>query len=96
LFVTVDLVQGETEVPVAVSAEAIQTYRERKVVFGRFGEFFEARAVELGRSERQWVEVVSGLAPGTPYAAKNSFVLKADLARPAPAMSTERRSPRFQ
>jgi cobalt-zinc-cadmium efflux system membrane fusion protein len=81
LFVTVDLVQGETEVPVAVSAEAIQTYRERKVVFGRFGEFFEVRPVELGRSEGKLVEVVSGLAPGTPYAATGSFVLKADLGK---------------
>lgn len=81
LFVTVDLVQDETEVPVAVSAEAIQTYRDWKVVFGRFGEFFEARPVELGRSDGKWIEVVSGLAPGTSYAATNSFVLKADLGK---------------
>jgi cobalt-zinc-cadmium efflux system membrane fusion protein len=81
LFVTVDLVQDETEVPVAVSAEAIQAYRDRKVVFGRFGEFFEARPVELGRSDGKWVEVASGLAPGTRYAATNSFVLKADLGK---------------
>jgi membrane fusion protein, heavy metal efflux system len=81
LFVTVDLVQDETEVPVAVSAEAIQTYRDWKVVFGRFGELFEVRPVELGRSDGKWVEVVNGLAPGTPYAATNSFVLKADLGK---------------
>jgi cobalt-zinc-cadmium efflux system membrane fusion protein len=81
LFVTVDLVQEETEVPVAVSADAIQTYRDRKVVFGRFGEFFEARPVELGRIEGKRVEVVSGLAPGTAYAATNSFVLKAELGK---------------
>jgi membrane fusion protein, heavy metal efflux system len=81
LFVTVDLVQDETEVPVAVSAEAIQTYRDWKVVFGRFGELFEVRPVELGRSDGKWVEVLNGLAPGTPYAATNSFVLKADLGK---------------
>lgn len=81
LFVTVDLVQDETEVPVAVPAEAIQTYRDWKVVFGRFGEFFEVRPVELGVSDGKWVEVVKGLAPGTPYAAMNSFVLKADLGK---------------
>jgi len=81
LFVTVELVQDETEVPVAVSAEAIQSFRDWKVVFGRFGEFFEARPVELGRSDGKWIEVVSGLAPGTPYAATNSFVLKADLGK---------------
>jgi cobalt-zinc-cadmium efflux system membrane fusion protein len=81
LFVTVDLVQDESEVPVAVSMDAIQTLREAKVVFGRFGEFFEARPVELGRSDGKTVEVLSGLAPGTPYAASNSFVLKADLGK---------------
>ena len=81
LFVTVDLVQDETEVPVAVSVDAIQTYRNGKVVFGRFGEFFEARPVELGRSDGKTVEVLSGLAPGTAYAATNSFVLKADLGK---------------
>ncbi len=81
LFVTVDLVQDETEVPVAVSVDAIQTYRDWKVVFGRFGELFEARPVKLGRSDGKWVEVVNGLAPGTAYAATNSFVLKADLGK---------------
>ena len=81
LFVTVDLVQDESEVPVAVSVDAIQTLREAKVVFGRFGGFFEARPVELGRSDGKTVEVLSGLAPGTPYAATNSFVLKADLGK---------------
>jgi cobalt-zinc-cadmium efflux system membrane fusion protein len=33
LFVTVDVVQDESEVPVAVAAEAIQTYRDWQVVF---------------------------------------------------------------
>ncbi|MGH8727952.1 MAG: efflux RND transporter periplasmic adaptor subunit [Burkholderiales bacterium] len=81
LFVTVELVQDETQVPVAVSVDAVQTYRDWKVVFGRFGEFFEVRPVELGRSDGNWVEVVNGLAPGTQYAAANSFVLKADLGK---------------
>lgn len=81
LFVTVDLVQDETEVPVAVSVDAIQTLRDWKVAFARFGEFFEARPVELGRSDGKTVEVLSGLAPGTPYAATNSFILKADLGK---------------
>ena len=81
LFVTIDLVQDETEVPVAVSVDAIQTYRDWKVVFGRFGEFFEARPVKLGRSDGKLVEVTGGIAPGTSYAATNSFVLKADLGK---------------
>lgn len=81
LFVTVDLVQDESEVPVAVAVEAIQTLRDWKVVFGRFGDVFEARPVELGRSDGKSVEILSGLAPGTRYAVSNSFVLKADLGK---------------
>lgn len=81
LFVTVELVQEETEVPVAVAANAVQTFRDWSVVFGRFGEFFEVRPLELGRSDGKWVEVVDGLEPGTQYAATNSFVLKADLGK---------------
>jgi cobalt-zinc-cadmium efflux system membrane fusion protein len=81
LFVTVELVQDEALVPVAVPAAAVQDFRDWKVVFGRYGDFFEVRPVELGRSDGQWVEVVKGLPPGTKYAATNSFVLKADLGK---------------
>lgn len=81
LFVTVELVQQETQVPVAVPVGAIQAYRDWKVVFGRFGDVFEARPVELGRSDGIQVEVVKGLEPGTRYAASNTFVLKADLGK---------------
>ena len=81
LFVTVELVQDEAEVPVAVPVDAVQTYRDWNVVFGRFSEFFEVRPVKLGRSNSQWVEVIQGLAPGNNYAATNSFILKADLGK---------------
>ena len=81
LFVTVEVVQDETEVRVAVPVGAVQTYRDWKVVFGRFGDSFEARPVELGRSDGKQVEVLKGLEPGTRYAASNTFVLKADLGK---------------
>ena len=81
LFVAVEVVQDETKVPVAVSVAAIQTLRDWKVVFARFGDVFEARPVELGRSDGKRVEIVKGLAPGASYAASNSFVLKADLGK---------------
>ncbi|MDP2681273.1 MAG: efflux RND transporter periplasmic adaptor subunit [Deltaproteobacteria bacterium] len=81
LFVTVELFQEEAPVPVAVSADAIQTFRDWNVVFVQYGNQFEARPLELGRSDGKWVEVLSGLSPGEKYAAKNSFVLKADLGK---------------
>ncbi|MFZ5861356.1 MAG: efflux RND transporter periplasmic adaptor subunit [Nitrospirota bacterium] len=81
LFVSVALVQEEVDVPVAVRAEALQTFRDWDVVFVRYGNEFEARPVELGRRDGEWVEIKDGLAPGEPYAARNSFVLKADLGK---------------
>ncbi len=81
LFVTVEVVEEEVTVPVAVAAEAIQTYRDWQVVFAQYGDRFEARPLELGRSDGQWVEVVKGLSAGERYAATNSFVLKAELGK---------------
>jgi cobalt-zinc-cadmium efflux system membrane fusion protein len=81
LFVTVELTQEEVPTQVAVSSEAIQTFRDWNVVFVQYGDQFEARPLELGRSDGKWVEVLSGLSPGEKYAAKNSFVLKADLGK---------------
>ncbi|MGH8564037.1 MAG: efflux RND transporter periplasmic adaptor subunit [Gammaproteobacteria bacterium] len=81
LFVTVEVVRQETKVPVAVAAEAIQTYRDWSVVFGQYGDDFEVRPLELGRSDGQMVEVVKGLSAGERYAARGSFVLKAELGK---------------
>ena len=81
LFVTVEVVQEERTVPVAVAAEAIQSYRDWSVVFVQYGDLFEVRPLELGSRDGQWVEVVQGLSAGERYAARNSFVLKAELGK---------------
>ncbi len=81
LFVAARVVQEETTVPVAVKREGLQTFRDWDVVFVRVGDLFEARPLELGRKEGEWVEVVSGLSPGEKYASANSFILKADLGK---------------
>lgn len=81
LPVNVELIAGEVEVPVAISQEAIQTVRDWTVVFGRYGDQFEARPVELGRGDGRFVEVVGGLNAGEQYAAKNSFLIKAELGK---------------
>lgn len=78
LFVTVELVAEAVRVPIAVASEAIQTFRDWNVVFTQYGDQFEVRPLALGRSDGKFVEVLSGLSPGEKYAAKNSFVLKAD------------------
>jgi cobalt-zinc-cadmium efflux system membrane fusion protein len=81
LPVNVELVTDEVDVPVAVSTEAIQTVRDWNAVFGRYGNALEARPLELGRSDGKFVEVRKGLNPGEQYAAKNSFLVKAELGK---------------
>jgi cobalt-zinc-cadmium efflux system membrane fusion protein len=81
LPVNVEVVAAEVTVPLAVSVDAVQTVRDEPAVFGRYGDFFEARPVELGRTDGQFVEVVKGLTPGEKYAARNSFLIKADLGK---------------
>jgi membrane fusion protein, heavy metal efflux system len=81
LPVNIDLVADEVNVPLAVSLEAIQSLHYGDVVFGRYGDFFEARPVELGRRDSKYVEVLSGLNAGERYAAGNSFVVKAELGK---------------
>lgn len=81
LFVTVRLVRESTTVPLAVQADAIQSFRDWQVVFVRYGDWFEARPLELGRRDAEWVEVLSGLSPGEQYAAVNSFAVKAEIGK---------------
>ena len=66
-------------VPIAVRTEAIQQFRDFRVVFAKFGATYEVRMLELGREGPEWTEVLGGLKPGTVYAAKNSYVIKADI-----------------
>jgi cobalt-zinc-cadmium efflux system membrane fusion protein len=81
LFVTVTLVRDETTVPLAVAADAIQTFRDWQVVYVKSGDWFEARPLELGRTDGQFVEVLSGLRAGDQYAAANSFAIKAEIGK---------------
>lgn len=81
LTVNVELTADEVAVPLAVTADAVQTLNDWTVVFGRYGEQFEARPVELGRSDGKMVEVLGGLEPGEHYAARNSYLIKADIGK---------------
>ena len=66
-------------VPLAVRTEAIQSFRDFKVVFANYGQDYEVRMLQLGRSSPEWTEVLGGLKPGTPYVAKGSFLVRADI-----------------
>jgi cobalt-zinc-cadmium efflux system membrane fusion protein len=81
MFVAGELATQEILVPVAVSADAVQTLRDWTVVFGRYGQYFEARPLELGIGDGQMIEVREGFHAGEQYAAGNSFAIKAELGK---------------
>ena len=84
LFITGDVIIGEAHVPVAAKAGAVQTVEDKPVVFIQAGKGFEVREVTIGDRDDERVEIKSGVAAGEKYAAENSFLLKSELARPAP------------
>ena len=81
LFVAGRVVMTEKPVELAIKLNALQTLENRTVVFVRSGEKFEPRDVELGQRDGEHVEVTFGLEPGDVYAAKNSFVVKAEIGK---------------
>lgn len=87
LYVNVELISEEAEVPVAVAADAVQSINEKPMVFMRVADGFVAQPVTLGRTDGKQVEIVKGLKPGVPYAAAGSFVIKSELGKGSAAHS---------
>lgn len=78
LFVSVNVVTSSADAPVVVAADAVQTVENESVVYVETPGGFLARPVKLGRTAGEQVEVLSGLAAGARYVARNAFVLKAE------------------
>lgn len=78
LFVDVVLTSDEQAAAVAVLADAIQTIDDRPTVFIKTAGGFIAQAVTPGRSDGKTTEIVKGIDAGTAYAARGSFVVKAE------------------
>jgi cobalt-zinc-cadmium efflux system membrane fusion protein len=70
---------AQTPVDLRVDTRALQSFRDWTVVFIQIGNSYEIRPLELGRSDGQFTEVLSGLKIGDSYVVENSFLLKADL-----------------
>lgn len=83
LFITVDLIAKETEVPVAVSADAIQTINDKPAIFIRVQGGFIAQPVTTGLSDGKVTEIMTGLKAGTEYAVNGSFLLKSEQGKGA-------------
>ena len=83
LFVNVEVKAGDALVPVTVKNNALQSLGTQQVIFVRDGKRFVPRPVTTGRTDGKYIEITSELAPGTPYAAANSYVIKSELAKQA-------------
>lgn len=81
LYVNAEVTLGEASVLLAVRNEALQSLEGRPVVFVQGDEGFAPRPVRIGRTDRQWSEVLEGLERGAHYASANSFILKAELGK---------------
>ena len=81
LFITGRLTLSAKTVNVAVKSSALQTVENRTVVFVRNGEKVEARDVEIGDRDKELVEITFGVIDGETYAARNSFIVKAEMAK---------------
>ena len=81
LFVTGRVLMAAKPAAIVIKSSALQTLENRTVVFVRVGDKFEAREVEIGERDPEHVEIVFGLVESDIYAAKNSFVVKAELGK---------------
>ncbi|KQT22632.1 efflux RND transporter periplasmic adaptor subunit [Roseiarcaceae bacterium H3SJ34-1] len=81
LFVRGSVILSSRRVSAAIKANALQTMENKTVVFVREGNKLEARPVEVGEQDRDYVEITKGLSVGEVYAAENSFVVKAEIGK---------------
>ncbi|WP_049721491.1 efflux RND transporter periplasmic adaptor subunit [Gilvimarinus polysaccharolyticus] len=79
MFVAARVALTDFVVPVRVPQTAVIELKGKSVVFIREQNHWRAQAVELGRRDHAYQEVMSGLVAGEQYAAAGGFLLKAQL-----------------
>jgi len=68
-----------TNAQLVVPSKAIQIIENDSMVFVKNGQSYKAHAIEAGRSDGQFTEILSGLHLGDEYVIENSYLIKADL-----------------
>lgn len=79
MHIKADVEISTRTVPVAVNIDAIQTMENESVIFKVHDNTFVAAHVEVGETDDQWAEILSGLDVGEEYVSENSFLIKADI-----------------
>lgn len=80
MFVTAHTLDA-TMADLAIPRDAVQSFEGRPTVFVDTPVGFVPRAVTLGREGNLRVEILAGLVQGEQIAVKNTFLLKAELAK---------------
>lgn len=79
MTVSAEVTIATRDVALAVKESGLQRFRDFTVVFAQVGDTYEVRMLELGERDGEFVEVLGGLKPGTPYVSEQSFLIKADV-----------------
>ena len=79
LFVSATVAVGQSSARVVVPRSAVQDLNGRNVVFVPAEGGFLPRSVQMGTSDAQGVEIVSGLPAGYWYVSRGAFELKAKV-----------------
>lgn len=80
-FVTGSIVTTNEKLELAVESQAIQQIEGKNTVFVVRGEEIAPEKVQIGRSDEQVTEILSGLAAGETYLSGKTFLLKAELGK---------------
>lgn len=83
LFVKGRIQISQTDQTVLVPADSVQIIDDQPCVFVESPEGFELQPVILGSSNREHIEILSGIQAGDRIVSKNAFHLKAELEREA-------------
>ena len=81
VFVTVNVAVDQIDIPLLVPKSSLQLVEGRTCVFVLDEDGFEPRPVKTGRSNKLFVEIVSGITAGQKYVTKGAFTLKAQLSK---------------
>ncbi|MDH5856813.1 efflux RND transporter periplasmic adaptor subunit [Lampropedia aestuarii] len=82
LFVNVEVMTEESQVPIAVKSKAIQWLdAQESVVFVLDDHGYKAQPVQMGRSDAEYTEILVGLSAGQTYVTEGAFMLKAELGK---------------
>ncbi|MHC5060255.1 MAG: efflux RND transporter periplasmic adaptor subunit [Planctomycetota bacterium] len=82
-FITAGVEVSSRNTKLVVSKDILQDVDDKTCIFVKKEHGFEARPVTIGRSNERKVEIASGLQAGEIIVTKNSFRLKAELAKSA-------------